>query len=123
MSAFETAIMQAIVDRFFEPVVVGTDYSTGNPIMGQSPVGQVAQAIYDAKRGEIIEVLKDRLSVDVVADALAKRITEDVVTRMTSKSMWSSYDHDQQRMRTLVNERIADELARRALAKMDADGE
>lgn len=125
---FEDRIMDAVVLQFFSPQVLMTPVFNPNSGMtevqthyGESPAARVARDIWTAKHAEIVEAVKDRLSVEDIADALAARVTADVVDRMTKTGMWTNYDADREKMRQMVNERIADELARRALEKMDAE--
>ena len=128
MSQFEDQLMAAVVAQFFTPVMHQTP--TFNPQTGQhemqttygaSAAARVAHDIWTAKQHEIVRSVQDRLSVDDIAEALAKKITDDIVERMTTTRMYHGYDKDREQMRALVNARIADELARRALAKMDDD--
>jgi hypothetical protein len=129
--SFEDRIMQAVVAQFFAPQWQQMQIfnpSTGAPemqlVQHQAPVARISYDIFAAKHDEILEAVKERIDIEELADAIAGRIKDDVVDRMTKTGMWSStFDREREEMRTLVNRRIADELARRALEKMDADAE
>jgi hypothetical protein len=125
--SFEERIFDAVVGQFFAPQPTvefvynpATGQSEPRPGHAPSASARVAADIWAQQREQILVAVKERLVIEEVAAALAEKITKDTVERLTSTRPYSGFDRDQAEMRRMVNERIADELARRALAKMDA---
>lgn len=125
--SFEDRLFAAVVDRFFAPEWVSMmmmfNQQTGQsePMMTQmpSPAARVAADIFNAKQSQILEAVKDKVDLDALADKLWERIQAGVIERLTSTGWMSSYDKDRDKLRQMINERVADELARRTLAQMD----
>lgn len=124
--SFEDRLFGAIVDRFFAPELVSTmsyNAQTGQsePILAQmpSPAARVATDIFNAKSDKILEAVKDKVDLDALAEKLWERIQAGVIERLTGNTGWRT--NDREKLRQMINERIADELARRALAKMDEE--
>jgi hypothetical protein len=126
--SFEERIFDAVVGQFFAPQPTveyvynpATNQSEPRPGHAPSAAARVAADIWAQQREQILAAVKERLVIEEVAEALAAKITDDVVNRLVSSpSLYNGYDRERDAMRKLVNERVADELARRALAKMDA---
>lgn len=125
-ASFEDRLFAAVVDRFFAPEWVSMmsyNSQTGQsePMMGQmpSPAARVAADIFTAKQGEILEAVKDKVDLDALADKLWERIEAGVIARLTNTGWSASYDDDRGKLRQMINERVADELARRTLAHID----
>lgn len=123
--SWEDRIFNAIVGQFFAPVYSGNG-GDGNPLFAQSGLSALATSMFQARRTEILNAVSEHLTADEIAEAVAERVANDIITRIGRPSSGNSfnydpYERDRDAMRKLVNERVADELARRAIAKIDED--
>ena len=124
---FEERIFDAIVDRFFEPTVstsmVVTD--SGQPMLNHyinpSPIAVLAKSIYDQHQTRIFEAIKDRIDMDAVVDGVWERIKNEMVQRLLDSSYYSQWRTQQEQLRKRMYELVAEELARRTIAKMDEE--
>lgn len=123
---FEEQIVQAVVAQFFAPQMSqmpmfnpSTNQMEVQTYFTQSGAARVASDIWAAKQQEITRLVKDKISIDEIAQAVSNKISQDIINRLTDTRMYSGYDRDKEEMRKMVKERLADEFAKRALAQMD----
>jgi hypothetical protein len=129
MPALEEVICEAIVRRFFEPSVAGIDFQPNgmmgpNGIQGMNAVPRYAEApmtavvrdMYTTNAKDIAERVWARIDADDLADKIAAQVVEKLFATQ-APDRWNSYVAEDE-----VNKRLADELTRRALAKLDAAG-
>lgn len=136
MPDLEEVICEAIVRRFFEPSVTGIEFVPGpwvdgrqtmapTPKYGTAPLADVATQMYLRNKDDLAERIWSRIDVDDLADRMAVKITEGLLVETGSR--WGNFTAEAPQVTALkeaVNKRLADELTRRALAKLDAaDGE
>jgi len=88
----------------------------------QSAASLVANEVFAAKRDEVMAAVLERLDLDALVDRLWERIRDDVIERLTRSGWMSQYQPEQEKMRALINDKIATELARRTIERLDADG-
>lgn len=126
----EELVFNAIVDRFFEPVVTfenrwsGTDSHgqamyTQIPIANEAPVAGIAGTIYSKYHNEIAKAVFAKIDLK----ELGERVAASVVHGLTEKrgSAFEVESHEMKEIRKLAKERVAEELYRRMLAKLDED--
>lgn len=129
---FEELVFNAIVDRFFEPVVTyqsqwsGTDplghaIYTSVPVESEAPVAAIAGTIYKKYHDEIAESVFKK--IDLVE--LGERVAASVVHGLTEKrgAAFEVDSHEMKEIRKIAKERVAEELHKRMLAKLDEDEE
>lgn len=132
MPPLDETLRDAIVRRFFEPQVVGVDYVPGPwvngvqqlqavPALKESPLASLARAMYQRNTDDLIDAIWARLDVGELADQIAAKTVEALLAD-PHRDTWSRVVSDAPRvkeLRDMVNKRLADELTRRALAKLD----
>lgn len=125
---FEERLIDACVAQFFSPTwsmqyVWDPNTSRNEPQMVTMPsaASRIASEAFSQRREEILEKVQDYVSVEDIAEALWERIRDDLIKRLVSSytGLFTDYDKARQALREEINKRIADELAKRALAAMD----
>lgn len=130
----EEVICDAIVRRFFEPIVSsytmqpsgmwdnGVQQMAPQPIYREAPLAAVTRQMYADNVRDLASKIWERLDVDALAGNIAEQMAAKLFEGRPTK--WDGYGSEPAEVAALkaeVNKRLADELTRRALAKMDAD--
>ena len=133
MDNIETAIRDAIVEKYFQPERLlqpvsvmsdGTSRVEYHPTELPSPMSRVARAIWDNNKDAITNAVLARLDLDDVVQQCSAVITKEVVARLTAEHGWSARPQASQRKQMLekVYAMVAEEFGRQAVEHLRNTG-
>lgn len=129
----EEVLCEAIVRRFFEPAVSGYSMQPGAWVNGvqemvsvpsyrEAPLAAVTRQMYADNVQDLATRIWEKLDVDALAANVAEQMAAKLFEgRRTNWDGLSTEPYEVKALKAEVNKRLAEELTRRALAKLDAD--
>ena len=130
MTDVPDAFVDAVVDRMLSPVLIGWTppqmpaYPGALPVLpqpvyGKSPLVAIAEAMFEARRDVIAAEAIERIDLE----QLAEKIANCVLATLANTTAWPKVIAPAgDEMLRNVRRIVADELARRELARIDQSG-
>jgi hypothetical protein len=117
--SIEDKLLEAVVNQFFESKPAGTD-TNGNVIFQESHVANVARQFFASHREELYEKITARLTIDAIAEKAAQIVLSELEKKTDSYWSYDASNGIKASLSKAVRNILADKIAARELAKMDA---
>lgn len=136
LPGFDKAIVDAIVQRFFEPVTnfvpmtyidgTGTQRTQWDAHQSKAPLQQIAEQMFTANKKEIMDAILARISIEDIVEAVAPKITDEFIAKFTEQKRSGYYTNPTESDRKILLERvwnvIAMDFGQKAVAYLQQTG-
>ena len=116
LTAIDAAFGKALLDQFFEPLIIGRNPVDGTPVYGQSGLAALAQQLYRQHASLILENVWSKIDIE---DLAAKVAAQVVHTLTVEPGRWDTRRPEQTELHKRVLELVAQQLGQRVVDQMD----